>query len=320
MTQALLRTVDISNATWFQGSRYSYPLRTEDTGGRIAFVDIYKRRGTEPPPHIHHREHELFVVLNGSSEFQVAGEISLCDVGSFAFLPRGIPHRFAVQNPWGHFNVIVAPSGFDEYLQPFSEAATHLGEPPVSTGPPDVAGMIARGAEFGIEFVPPGVDIATVDHSQPDGLKPIVRQYNEGEILNVLGITIRVKLSAAESGGALSVFMSEDPPRVGPPMHAHANEDETFLVIEGEYRVQIEDTIYQAKPGQIAHFPRGVAHAYMNAGDSPGKLLIVTNPGGFEAFFRDVDALCKHGMPSTDQLMPIAQRHGLDIVGPPIAV
>lgn len=308
---------DLSNATWYHGSRYSYPLRGEDTGGAFAFVDILQRRGTEPPPHIHHREHEVFIVLDGAVEFQAGDATYRGEAGAFAFLPRGVPHRFALREPWQRMLIIVTPSGFERYLGPFSRKATHLEEPP-PPGELDIPGMIARGVEFGIEFVPPGVDMAVIDHRQPEGLHALIRQREEGERLNVIGIPTTVKLNAAESGGLLSAFVTHDAPRVGPPLHVHRNEDEALIVLEGRYVAQENGARHELAPGMVAYFPRGVAHTYANAGDTPGKLLVITTPGGFETFFREVDRLCQGGPPAEAEFLKVAHRHGLELVGPPV--
>lgn len=313
-----IHEVDLANATWFQGSRYSYPLRSEDTGGAFALLDIFKRQGTEPPPHVHRREHEIFLLLDGSIELQAGADHFAARTGAVAFLPSGIPHGFAIQQQWGHALVIAVPAGFDRYLLPFSEPARHLNEPPPPSGPPDIPGMIARGAEFGIEFVPPGVELAAFPSRQPDGLRPFVRQPNEGETLNVLGVTIHVKVSSSESAGKISMFFTEDPPKMGPPLHIHHREDETFYVLEGEYRVRLQDDLLTLKKGQMAFLPRGVPHTYANAGGATARMLVITTPGGFEHFFRDIDALCKRGAPAPEQLTPIGAKHGLDFVGPPI--
>lgn len=308
---------DLSNATWYHGSRYSYPLRSEHTGGALALLDVLQRQGTEPPPHVHHHEHELFVVLDGAVEFQVGASIVRGAAGAVAFLPRGVPHRFAVQEPWQRLLVLVTPAGFEKYLGPFSRKATHMEEPP-RAGKLDVSGMIARGAEFGIEFVPPGVDMATLGHNQPEGLQARVRQREEGKTLNVMGIPTSIKLDAAESGGLISVFVTDDAPRLGLPLHSHRDDDETVVVLEGRYLVQEGNAQRELTAGMMAHFPRGVPHTYANVGDTPGKLLIVTTPGGYEAFCRDVDRLGAGGSPAMGAFLEIARRHGLEIVGPPV--
>lgn len=147
---------------------------------------------------------------------------------------------------------------------------------------------------------------------------PVVRQLEEGELLNVLGISVRIKVSSVESGGGMSLFVTDDPPRLGPPLHVHRKEDETFFVIEGDYRVRVGDDVTTLEKGQSAFLPCGIPHTYANAGTTHGKLLVITTPGGFENFFRDIDALCRAGQPTPDALNAVGAKHGLDFVGPPI--
>jgi len=37
----------------------------EETHGQFALIEAVTRRGNGPPPHIHHREDEIFYVLKG---------------------------------------------------------------------------------------------------------------------------------------------------------------------------------------------------------------------------------------------------------------
>ncbi|HRK34715.1 MAG TPA: hypothetical protein PLJ47_08980, partial [Candidatus Hydrogenedentes bacterium] len=61
-------------------------------------------------------------------------------------------------------------------------------------------------------------------------------------------------------------------------------------------------------------------HAYVNAGDAPGTLLVVCTPGGFEEYFRALDALARTGAPAEADVIRVSKEHGLDIIGPPITV
>ena len=58
--------------------------------------------------------------------------------------------------------------------------------------------------------------------------------------------------------------------------------------------------------------PRGTVHTFANAGNAPGKLLVIISPAGFERFFQEVD-----GVTDIDTIMSAAQRHNLEIIGPP---
>jgi mannose-6-phosphate isomerase-like protein (cupin superfamily) len=44
------------------------------------------------------------------------------------------------------------------------------------------------------------------------------------------------------------------------PWHAHATEDEMFLVWRGEFRVEFRDRIVTLEPGQMIVVPAGVEH------------------------------------------------------------
>lgn len=311
------RTADETNSRWYHGSRYAYLLRSEDTGGAFAWIDALNRRGYAPPPHLHNREHELFYVTDGAADVLVAGDCITAHPGDLAFLPRGLAHTFAPIAEWSRMQILVLPGGFEKYLWAFSVPASHMGEPPLPDGPPDIPRMIALGKEYGIEFLPPDASMADYPRRQTDGLQPVIRKRGEGEHLNVIGIEICVKIAAAESAGLFSLFETHDPPKMGPPLHTHEAEEETVFVVEGEYMLRTKDEIRPAPEGTLCHWPRGVPHAYANAGGSPGRLLVLTTPGGFEAFFRDVDAR-RLGPGDSAALTRVAASHRLDIVGPPI--
>jgi mannose-6-phosphate isomerase-like protein (cupin superfamily) len=42
--------------------------------------------------------------------------------------------------------------------------------------------------------------------------------------------------------------------------HAHADEDELFLVLKGKLRIELRDGSVELAPGQMAVVPRGVEH------------------------------------------------------------
>ncbi len=44
------------------------------------------------------------------------------------------------------------------------------------------------------------------------------------------------------------------------PWHTHANEDEMFLVLEGEFDLEFRDHTVTLRPGEFCVVPRGVEH------------------------------------------------------------
>jgi quercetin dioxygenase-like cupin family protein len=77
MLEAFKRRPTVEMSTWYKGILVSHLATEKDTGGAFDLVMSRMRSGTEPPPHIHEREHEVFYVLEG--ELEVWTVSMLCD-------------------------------------------------------------------------------------------------------------------------------------------------------------------------------------------------------------------------------------------------
>ena len=76
----------------------------------------------------------------------------------------------------------------------------------------------------------------------------------------------------------------------------------------------MSDSSSVADPGDLILKPRGVPHAFWNAGDEPARLLEVITPGGFEDYFSALaEVLALDGPPDLTRLVELAERFGLDI-------
>ncbi|MGW6292192.1 cupin domain-containing protein [Streptomyces sp. NPDC055058] len=117
-----------------------------------------------------------------------------------------------------------------------------------------------------------------------DGL--FVRR-DEGATKWLNGDTTTVKLSSAQTGGALGVLETSVPPGGGAPPHAHGREEETFYVLSGDFGFVNGDETIQAGPGDLLFIPRGNRHGFTNIGNLPGRLLVFIAPGGHEGFWLD---------------------------------
>jgi quercetin dioxygenase-like cupin family protein len=114
----------------------------------------------------------------------------------------------------------------------------------------------------------------------------------EGEVVNLLALGVRFMIDGAQTGGTFSLVEHPLPPRaLGAPIHTHKNEDEYSYVLEGKVGVHLGDEVLVAGPGQLVFKPRGVAHAFWNAGDEPARLLEIISPAGFENYFREMAPL-----------------------------
>jgi mannose-6-phosphate isomerase-like protein (cupin superfamily) len=83
-------TIDIS--TWYKGILSTQLANDDNTGGGFDLVFAHMRAGTEPPPHVHTLEHELFYVLEGSLDAYVDHDVFHVGSGECVFLPLGRPH------------------------------------------------------------------------------------------------------------------------------------------------------------------------------------------------------------------------------------
>src|SRR6476660_4869570 len=110
-------------------------------------------------------------------------------------------------------------------------------------------------------------------------------------LVRASGATVTILVSAADSGGAISVIETVFPPDDGVPFHTHSREDETFYVVSGIGEFRLGDTTDVRGPGSIIFGPRDVPHTFRNVGDTDLKCLIVYSPGGFEQSFLDIAAL-----------------------------
>ncbi len=122
-----------------------------------------------------------------------------------------------------------------------------------------------------------------------------------GETLWLGGLGVRFLLDGAQTGGRFSLVEHPILPRaLAAPLHTHADEDEYSFVLEGQVGVQVGDQVLTAGPGALVIKPRGVPHAFWNAGDVPARLLELISPAGFEHYFAELAPLMPPTAPQVD--------------------
>ena len=102
---------------------------TPDTNGAFSLFEATLVPGTEPPPHVHFREDELFYVLEGEFDVYVGEEVFNGKTGACIFLPRLKPHAFIIRSPRLRLLILFAPAGVEDAFRSMSSPAHSL-EPP----------------------------------------------------------------------------------------------------------------------------------------------------------------------------------------------
>jgi quercetin dioxygenase-like cupin family protein len=144
---------------------------------------------------------------------------------------------------------------------------------------------------------------------------PVIAPPGQGRFMSVFGDEVEFVITGEQSGGRFTQWIETTHPGGGPPPHYHTREDENFYVIEGCPEFFRDGTWTAVPPGTVVFMPKGVVHAFRNAGTTPLKLLITTVPSGFENFFaRCAEEFAKPGAPDMARITDIASKHGIHFV------
>ena len=148
---------------------------------------------------------------------------------------------------------------------------------------------------------------------------------DEGEALWFNGALAVLKATADQTEGRYTALELLAPKGFGSPLHIHRREDEFFVVLSGEVRVQHGEAVIEAVAGSVVYGPRDVAHAF-HVDSAEARLLLFFGPAGVEGFFREGGKPARSlGLPPDDERFPdrqalteIANRYEQEFVGPPL--
>jgi len=141
---------------------------------------------------------------------------------------------------------------------------------------------------------------------------PVLVDPGDGERVNVIGDQQTIKLSGAQTGGALAVIEETYRPGAGVPLHFHTQEDAVFYIVEGHMDFIVGGKAISADAGSTVFLPRAVPHA-SKAGPQGAKALVVLIPGGGEKMFRELGAL-PAGEPDFKLVSGVCKRYGVHFV------
>jgi|SRR5438445_145744 len=137
----------------------------------------------------------------------------------------------------------------------------------------------------------------------------------EGRAIDLGNFAMTVKATADDTGGAFSLLEATEPPGFGPPLHVHTNAAEAFYVLDGLYRIFVDDDVFECPAGSFIYIPAGRRHGF-RVGDVASRKLNLYAPAAMTGYFDELSALIATGEPDPDAVDRIGRRYGMDVLGP----
>jgi len=109
---------DEGKALWLGGLGVIYKVRGKESGGAFSIVEHPIEPGKLVPAHVHSREDECSLVLEGEIGVRIGDREFTATPGTYIFKPRGIPHTFWNAGPKpARLLEIISPAGFESYFE-----------------------------------------------------------------------------------------------------------------------------------------------------------------------------------------------------------
>ena len=165
--------------------------------------------------------------------------------------------------------------------------------------------------------------MATNEVAEATG-RPFLLKSGEGDSFWSTNGRFTTKVGAADGAGQLALLESVLFPGMEPGMHIHHREDEAFYVLEGQLTFHCAGDVLIAEAGSFVFAPRGLPHTFLVDGER-ARVLVLAAPAGFESFVRELGVPTESDTPpdgwdrpGRELIMSVAERHGIEIVGPPL--
>lgn len=130
----------------------------QDTGGALSIVEHPFAVGALVRPHVHTREDEISIVLEGEIGFRSEDQEVVLRAGGYIIKPRNEVHAM-----WNAGSVparmieIIAPAGFEGFFRGFADLN--------DAGPIDLAEVAALAGDYGLPY------------ANPDWLDDVIARY-----------------------------------------------------------------------------------------------------------------------------------------------
>ena len=152
---------------------------------------------------------------------------------------------------------------------------------------------------------------------------PVVARPGEGDSVWSLGGRFTIKANDHAAEGRFSLVEALAFRSTEPPTHIHHHEDEAWYIVDGKMTFFVGDDVLEATTGTFVLAPMGVPHTF-TVDIEPTRVLVLASPAGFERFALELGEPATSDEPPVDLaipgpevLGPVAERYGIEVVGPP---
>lgn len=145
------RSVSSSSGVWFAGIKVIVRVHASQSDGRLGAWESEESLGNALPFHVHRREDEQVVLLDGTVSFLVGDRVHHLVAGDTLSLPRSVPHAHVVTSQNARLLTIATPGGFEQLFVDVGVPARPGTTPPQ----PDTAALARAVGRLGVQIVGP---------------------------------------------------------------------------------------------------------------------------------------------------------------------
>jgi len=153
-------------------------------------------------------------------------------------------------------------------------------------------------------------------------LDPATVRADQGEARWWFDALAVIKVTGAETGGAMTIVEMTYPRDADAPLHVHYREDEAFWILEGSATFLVGEQTIEAGPGDYLFGPRDIPHKF-TIGPEGCRMLFICTPGGnFENAVRGMSAPARartippppDAPPNLEHIAAVARANGCELL------
>jgi mannose-6-phosphate isomerase-like protein (cupin superfamily) len=139
---------------WMVGDLNTVKLGSKETDGALAWLETVVVPDGGPPPHIHHREDELFYVLSGEVTFYADGEQRLAKAGTLIYIPKGTVHHFKnTGKDFARMITLYVGAGMEGFFDEVGVATSIDDTTPAAFTNERLEQFLSAAPKYGLEFI-----------------------------------------------------------------------------------------------------------------------------------------------------------------------